>query len=334
MESRGLVKTVKRSVPTKIFGLVALALVLVIAISTSTKVNDHLQLKCATGDTAATSSQRCAVEHAPPQIAPTELRTGNRANFSDDNYLRAAATMVHQVVNALTMVIHNGSKKMTNDDYASLLRGKRILDFGCGAGRFLVGLLADGACFDKYVGIDVNVGRIGWLQGAYTDKSKYEFFQIDAHNARYNPKGQPIQMEDSESALSALGLPIASIEKESFDLIHLRSVFSHMVPEDCRKYLQALRPYLKPDVGILYVSLFVRDFVIPGEEDYIENPEPQNKGALHVVVIQKQVFETIVREAGYYISLVTNYNSQDTYLLRPGQLEDSISKSVRERQPQ
>lgn len=46
-----------------------------------------------------------------------------------------------------------------------------IMDFGCGPGRLLIGLLSANVCFTKYIGVDVNNKDIQWLTDMYIDNN-------------------------------------------------------------------------------------------------------------------------------------------------------------------
>ena len=186
-----------------------------------------------------------------------------------------------------------------------VLNNLNIMDFGCGAGRLLVGLQRSGVCFSSYTGVDIGAKEVAWLSETYTDRSKHEFVLLNVHNERYNKKGEvldPVQ-----------GLGLDKAKHGSIDLIVSRSVFSHMKASDIKNHLVALRDFLNPKTGLFYVSLFVSEDM---DSDEMENPNGEST-PLHVVVLKKSYFEQTVEEAGYHILLFTTIDGQQTYLLSP-----------------
>ncbi|MFT4520089.1 MAG: SAM-dependent methyltransferase, partial [Halioglobus sp.] len=69
----------------------------------------------------------------------------------------------------------------------------------------------------------------------------------NTENDMYNPDGEPM----SESTR----LPL---EEESFDVICMFSVFTHIAPHDYVEMLRLLRRYIKPD-GRIFFSLFINE---------------------------------------------------------------------------
>jgi len=263
--------------------------------------------------------RNCPATTRPP---PANVRTGPRPKMDDDAYLssakKLALTIELQLTNALRGVDEN-KHKYSELDYKYTLDNKKILDFGVGAGRLLTGLKAIGTCYKKFSGVDVDAKRIMYLEEEYKDDKRDSFYRINIHNDRYNKNG--VKLEDSNEALEDLGLPL---KKDEYDLIHLNSVFSHMIPEDIQKHLKALKAYLNK-TGILYVTLFVRDSV----EEFIENPAEvteKKESALLVAVINRQLFEKMVHKNGYNIVQLSHYTNQHAYILQVGPMIDPSSK--------
>lgn len=104
--------------------------------------------------------------------------------------------------------------------------GKRVLDFGCGAGRTLRHLLDTGA---ELHGCDVHGPSIRWLEGHLSP---------------------PLRLVESGP------LPPLPYEDGSFDLVYALSVFTH-IADGWAEWLLELRRILRPD-GIL-VATFMND---------------------------------------------------------------------------
>jgi SAM-dependent methyltransferase len=111
-----------------------------------------------------------------------------------------------------------------------------VLDVGCGAGRlarpfadYLDGL-------GTYTGLDVRAELIRELQATLgADQPNLCFVAADVQNPMYNPGGN--------STASDYDFPF---EDESFDLVFLYSVFTHMFPGEVENYLSEIARVLKP----------------------------------------------------------------------------------------
>lgn len=148
----------------------------------------------------------------------------------------------------------------------SNLGNSRVLDVGCGW-RMAKTLLEHDLPIARYVGVDVFAEMIEFLQANVTDE-RFSFHPLNAHNELYNPDGIPL------TEFTDLSLP-----EESFDVIWLFSVFTHLAPHDYTALLKLLRPYIHPD-GKLLFSLFVNETTKAGlgftdllSKNWAENPD-------------------------------------------------------------
>ena len=225
-------------------------------------------------------------------IPPPSLRTGARNNMSDIEYIDNAKGLVLSIQKHLNK---NNIKKTFENNY--WFDGKTILDYGCGAGRMLIGLKALRCNYKSYIGVDVDKKRIKGLKDIYKNDTFYFF---DIQNERYNPLGKASNEENFD-------IQIPNISK--VDIIHMRSVFSHMLPFDVVNHLIALKKYLDKD-SILYTSLFLNKNI---EEEYIENPSfmKTDNSPLHIVVFNEEFFKKCLMDIGYdLISYETLFNQQ------------------------
>lgn len=112
---------------------------------------------------------------------------------------------------------------------------EKILDVGCGIGRKTVPLTGYLNEEGWYEGFDIVKAGIHWCkENISTRYPNFHFQLIDIYNRRYNPKGR--------IKASELRFPF---EDESFDLVVLVSVFTHMLPEDVENYFSQIARVLK-----------------------------------------------------------------------------------------
>ena len=128
---------------------------------------------------------------------------------------------------------------------ANLRSNHAILDLGCGCGALAL-QLADYLRPERggrYVGIDIHAPSIRWCQ-RHLQRPGFSFVRLDAHNSAYNPGGK---MDfDYRAALARLG---------KFNTVVAKSLFTHLRPEACSAYLQAVKDVLEPD-GLFVFSIF------------------------------------------------------------------------------
>ncbi|HZP12807.1 MAG TPA: methyltransferase domain-containing protein [Nevskiaceae bacterium] len=130
----------------------------------------------------------------------------------------------------------------------------KMLDIGSGVGRKTLPLLDVLGPDALYVGIDIDERGVRWCSRKITPLNpRFVFFRLDIANKFYNPAGG---MQPSE-----LVLPFA---QNSFDLVVLWSVFTHMYPVDIARYLQEIGRVLKPG-GRIAASYYVMNEHARGE---------------------------------------------------------------------
>ena len=198
------------------------------------------------------------------------LTRSNEDLRSDEAYLNSAVQQVDSLIK-----------------YCPLSSESRVLDFGCGQGRFAIGLGLRVSSLGSYCGIDTNPESVTWckrwLEPAHEN---FSFVHLPAHNARYNPT------ENSRQALPT--------DDNSVDVVFMNSVFSHMLTDDITYYLGQFHRILNSN-GVLYTTAFIED----GVPDVEENPEgylgKKSTGALHRVRYEKAFFFKLLKEAGFEI---------------------------------
>jgi SAM-dependent methyltransferase len=151
-----------------------------------------------------------------------------------------------------------------------------VLDVGCGFGRMAYMLAHYLKPTARYEGFDIIDHLIGWAQRSISPNyPNFNFQKVDLYNMCYNRTGT---LKPSE-----FRFPYAD---ESFDLVFLSSVFTHMLAPDVRHYLDEIHRVLRPG-GRCLTSCFllneesmplVRDgkgqipLVHPAEECFVKDP--------------------------------------------------------------
>jgi SAM-dependent methyltransferase len=118
---------------------------------------------------------------------------------------------------------------------ARLVPTAAVLDMGCGNGGVARALTTFLTPPGRYEGVDVNANTIEWLQDHYSRHVGFGFAHADVWNKVYNPGGK---LKAGEYRF-----PFANA---TFDLVLLKSVFTHMLPADLRSYMSEVARVLKP----------------------------------------------------------------------------------------
>jgi len=147
-------------------------------------------------------------------------------------------------------LIGGGDFENVGDHFFELLKRRgltpdmAVLDVGCGQGRMarpLVGFMDGGT----YTGFDISKTGIAWCQEHYSDVPDFTFQHVRVFNARYNETGR-IKASDF----------VFPYPDNSFDLIFLTSVFTHMFARDVENYLSQISRVLKPE-GTCLITWFL-----------------------------------------------------------------------------
>jgi len=110
---------------------------------------------------------------------------------------------------------------------AGLRPDERILDIGCGCGQMALHLERYLDENGSYAGVDIHRASIRWCQkNIGSRRHNFTFKHIDVRNLAFNPGGT--------HRAEAYQLPY---DDGSFDVILLKSVFTHMRPPDVDNYL-------------------------------------------------------------------------------------------------
>jgi len=136
-----------------------------------------------------------------------------------------------------------GSSNVRNIRKFCELDGKRVLEIGCGSGRNALAMTS----FEvNYVGFDIHAPFISWCDKHVTGHfQNFNFRHADVENGQYNPRGK-IRSDNF----------VFPFENESFDLVILTSVFTHMLEKDVLHYFDEIARLLVKG-GTMYATFFL-----------------------------------------------------------------------------
>ena len=229
-------------------------------------------------------------------VPPQKYRKGPPENREDAVYIRKAEIFVNSILQLMNI-------STMGEDRSAAFAGKRLLDIGCGPLRLITGMQSLGLEYGSYTGIDVERPMVEWAQEQVND-ARHTIHCLDMENARYNPGGKKVQRVD---------LPV---ENGVFDLVVLRSVFTHMEMEDIALYVEEIGAKLARG-GEAYMSIYVTEQSVLDEKGQREFDASEGKGALHKQMVSRQWFEQCLADAGMdVVCFCPSILRQPTYLVR------------------
>jgi cyclopropane fatty-acyl-phospholipid synthase-like methyltransferase len=118
---------------------------------------------------------------------------------------------------------------------AALQPGENILDIGCGCGLMALYLKEYLDETGSYVGIDLHSPSIKWCSKHISNEHRnFQFQHIDVQSLAYNPKGKHSGADFT-----------FPYEPGTFDVVLLKSVFTHLRPTEVENYLKEASRLLK-----------------------------------------------------------------------------------------
>lgn len=150
---------------------------------------------------------------------------------------------------AVDNFISSAEKQARRLEYtAGLTPHSKVLDVGCGMGRLATALIAYLDSDGRYDGFDIVPSGIKWAQENIAEgHPNIHFVLSDIYNKEYNPTGK---LKATEYRFP--------YDDQSFDVIVLTSVFTHLLPEDFEHYLSEISRVLKPG-GYCYATFSLID---------------------------------------------------------------------------
>ncbi|MDQ5928901.1 MAG: hypothetical protein QG594_679, partial [Bacteroidota bacterium] len=132
--------------------------------------------------------------------------------------------------------------------YCHFTPNSAILDIGCGIGRMAIPFTNYLSPQGRYEGFDIVKLGIDWCNNNISSKfSNFHFKLIPLKNNLY--------LSNTQEKASELVFPYPS---NSFDLVFLTSVFTHMLPTDVENYISEIERVLKKDQKC-FATFFILD---------------------------------------------------------------------------
>lgn len=125
---------------------------------------------------------------------------------------------------------------------------QRMLDIGCGCGSLPLQLVGFFSGPGSYTGVDVDKVAIKWAQRHISSRDVRIGFQaVNVHNGEYHASG----------AVDAADF-VFPFDDRSFDVIVVKSVFTHMRPNEVSNYIGEIGRLLAPG-GHCVMTFFLRN---------------------------------------------------------------------------
>ncbi|MGA9637074.1 class I SAM-dependent methyltransferase [Flavobacterium sp.] len=180
-----------------------------------------------------------------------------------------------------------------------------VLDIGCGIGRMAISFTNYLSPKGKYEGFDIVKIGIDWCTKNISSRfPNFTFKLIPLKNDLY--------LSNSDKKASELVFPY---KNESFDLVFLTSVFTHMLPNDLENYISEIQRVLKTNQKC-FATFFLLD-----EESKTVTKSNQSKKFPHdmgtYALMDKSVKEAnIAYDKKFIFELMQKHNLEITDFLR------------------
>jgi len=172
-----------------------------------------------------------------------------------------------------------------------------VLDVGCGIGRKAIPLTRYLNGNGRYEGFDIVKVGIDWCKQVISTKHHNFHFQLaDVFNKLYNPNGR--------HRASEYRFPFAD---ESFDLVIVTSVFTHMLSEDMENYFSEIARVLKVN-GRCFIT-----FLLSNKESFeLVNAKMSTLGFVYATEKYRAAHDrlherAVCYEEAYVLSLYEKY---------------------------
>lgn len=154
-----------------------------------------------------------------------------------------------------SLIVGSGDFKKTGIEFlghlirhAGLRPDHRVLEIGTGYGRIAVGLTNYITPPGSYEGIEIIKKAVDWCTSEITARHPhFHFHHADVCN--------PYSNQEGKNPATQYRIPFPD---DSFDIVFLTSVFSHMRPQEINSYLREIQRVLKVD-GRCFITYYLLD---------------------------------------------------------------------------
>jgi SAM-dependent methyltransferase len=179
-----------------------------------------------------------------------------------------------------------------------LQRTDRVLDAGCGVGRVAIPLTRYLESGGSYDGFDIVRRGVIWCRRHITKRyPRFRFHHVKLRNSEYRESG---------AAAQEFRFPFGDA---SFDFVFATSLFTHLMLDETRRYLQESARVLVPGGRLLATFFLLNEHsreVLPRLEAHYRFPVEQHplrladaENPAFGVAIDEGVLIDLIREAGF-----------------------------------
>jgi ubiquinone/menaquinone biosynthesis C-methylase UbiE len=181
--------------------------------------------------------------------------------------------------------------------YCDFDKDSAVLDIGCGIGRMAVPFTNYLTPKGRYEGFDIVKVGIDWCtKNIHSRFSNFNFKLIPLKNDLYRL--------DTDEKAAELQFPY---ESNSFDLVFLTSVFTHMMPEDIENYISEIQRVLVKDKKCFATFFIIEEDVKTSSNTIGTKNFPHNFGDYYLM--DKSVKEANVAFKKSYIEALLKKNN-------------------------
>ena len=239
-------------------------------------------------------------------VDDTGLLGSRRKTATISEWIRRLMKRRPDVVRRMTpprklIYVGRGDFLAVGEEFAGYLVGlcnlrpeESVLDVGCGVGRIAIPLTQYLAGEGSYDGFDIVGPGIEWCRQRITTKyPRFIFKLLDVTNTLYNPAGRVDPLE--------VRFPY---EDETFDLVFVVSVFTHMLPQGVEHYLSEIFRVLKSEGRCLMTAFLIDDVAEQHLAEGVSPLYPRFNCGLYRVISKDSQEITVFHEQANLLRLI------------------------------
>lgn len=192
---------------------------------------------------------------------------------------------------------------------AGLNKNSTVLEIGCGYGRVAAALTDLIVVPGRYDGVEIVEKAVEWCTKEITTPyPNFKFHHADVSN--------PYAKCENGRAASTYRLPF---KDNTYDVVYLTSVFSHMRPGDIRAYLneisRAMKPHGKCFITYYIINTFVESQIASNKAsqdfryDFGDFLSTHKRTPEHAIAVSESLVRSFYKETGLVIDEPILYGS-------------------------